>query len=299
LRLLLSAVLLFGLTACAGAAADATNADNANTVTQSTSVAQVATEAPPTDVIATVNGEPITFVRFSEALDRRQREIATVADPEALENSVLTELINQTLVAQEAEKLGIEVTDAEIDAEIASLKEIIENDEAAWQTWLDANGYTEDKLRVELRTGLIATRVRDAVVGDIAAENTRQVHARHILVDSEELATDIRARVIAGEDFITLAAQYSKDVTTKDQGGDLGWFTQEGLLEPVVAEVAFSQPEGALSAPVATRLGWHLIETLQFDDLPLPPEKQAEVAQVIYDEWLTTINDSAIIEIYR
>ncbi|MEO1442692.1 MAG: peptidylprolyl isomerase, partial [Chloroflexota bacterium] len=177
---------------------------------------------------------------------------------------------------------------------------LLDGDEAAWNEWLNVNGYaSEADFSGELRSQLLAARVRDHVVGDIPQQTTLQVQARHILVETEEDALMLRNRIINGEDFVLLAAQFSNDITTKDAGGDLGWFAREELLEPRVAEVAFTQEPGEISMPVATRLGYHIIETLQFDDLPVQPEKQAQIAQGIFDDWLTTETDSAIIEIYR
>jgi len=252
--------------------------NTADTLSTPAAAANAASGSGLGDVIATVNGEVITREVFNTALGRRRAELDEIADPAALETTVLTELINQRLVAQAAASMGITVTDEELDAEITDLKAILEDDADAWNDWLAQNNYTEEQLRADLRAQLTATRVRDEVVGDAASQDTRQVQARHILVATREEAAEIRARLVAGENFVDLAASHSRDVTTRDEGGDLGWFTPEGLLEPKVAEVAFSQPEGAVSAPVATRLGWHIVETLAFDDLPLPPEKQAQVA---------------------
>ncbi|MEO0562587.1 MAG: peptidylprolyl isomerase [Chloroflexota bacterium] len=280
-------------TACSGALAEPP-APDAPAQQPTTAAPQTATLPP---VVATVNGAEIGAEAYERALRRRQREVAVVADPAALANTVLTELINQQLVRQAAVTMGIEVTEADVDTEIADLKALIDNDAAAWATWLEANNYTEDQLRVELEIQLITAQVRDNVIADVNTSDAAQVQARHILVPTREEAITIRARLASGEDFVDLAAQYSRDVTTRDQGGDLGWFTREGLLEPVVAEVAFGQQPGEISAPTATRLGWHIIETLNFDTLPLPPEKQAEVAQAVFEEWLLTQTDSAIIEI--
>lgn len=314
--------ILFGLlvlliAACGGAPAPADPAQAEEATPQA--VAQVATDTPPTaappptaepeeptsdeqaapdGVIATVNGEPITVEAYNIALERRRAEV-NAADDAALETFVLTTLINQKITEQAAERMGITVTDAEVDAEIAQLQAIAEESGTEWDAWLDENGYTEAALRDELRTYLLVDKVRNEVVGDVAERTTRQVHARHILVDTEAEARDIRQQLLNGASFVELAAQHSNDVTTKDEGGDLGWFTEEELLEPVVAEVAFSQEPGDISEPVATRLGYHIVETLAFDDLPLQPEKRAQVERSVFDEWLQTQNDSAIIEYYR
>jgi parvulin-like peptidyl-prolyl isomerase len=307
-NLMLLLLVSSALAACGGAATEpappATEAIQSET--QPTTVAMEPTEPPqgeaqtaPEDVVAVVNGQDISAAVFNEALATRRGQMNAVADEEALANAVLSELINQVLVEQAAADLGVTVTDEQLNAEVDALRAIAQENGRDWAAWLAENNYTEERLRDELRSQLISTGVRDVVVGDAAQENTPQVQARHILVDTREQAATIRARLIAGERFVDLAAEYSRDVTTRDQGGDLGWFAEGSLLEPVVAEVAFSQEPGTVSAPVATRLGWHIIETLAFDDLPLPPAKQAEVAQVVFNDWLTTLNDSAIIEINR
>ena len=268
--------------------------------TQPTDTTATDPNAPPSDdVIATVNGVSIPRADYEALLARRQSN-TNATDQQALESFVLGLLINQELIRQGADDLGVSVTTAEVDAEVDNLKQIVEGDEAAFRAWLSENNYTsEADFRDELRAQLLASKVRDVVVGDTAEQTERQVHARHILVASETQANDLREDLQNGASFVELAATHSRDVTTRDQGGDLGWFTEEELLEPRIAEVAFSQPEGAISEPVATRLGYHLVETLAFDDLPVQPEKRAQVAQSLFDEWLRTQNDSAIIEIYR
>ena len=248
--------------------------------------------------IAIVNGEVISRERFLRELERRRRE-AFGLDEDALQTFVLTGLIHETLTAQAAARMGILLTDDELNAELAALQGLLQNDATAWSAWLEQNGYTEPEFSDALRAQLLTAKVRDSVVGDVSTRTSRQVHARHILVETEAQAQDIAVQLQGGASFVDLAAQYSRDVTTRDQGGDLGWFTPEELLEPIVAEVAFAQPIGGISAPVVTRLGYHIIQTLEFDELPLSPEKQAEVAQAVFDEWLSTQTDSAMIEIYQ
>lgn len=244
-----------------------------------------------------MNGTPIPSVYFESALARQQNGLA-VADVTALEDKVLNDLITQALIEQQALQRGINVSEEMLDAEIAELRTLVGNDEAAWQAWLEQNLYTEESFRQELRAQLITTQMRDAVVGEVASD-TVQVHARHILVSTKEQADQVLVRLNNGEDFVELARQYSLDVTTREEGGDLGWFTEIELLEPLVAETAFSLEVGQISSPIATRLGYHIIQTLEFDTLPLTAEKQEQVAKAIFTEWINTLNDSAVIERYR
>ncbi|MGV2433909.1 MAG UNVERIFIED_CONTAM: peptidyl-prolyl cis-trans isomerase [Anaerolineae bacterium] len=89
------------------------------------------------------------------------------------------------------------------------------------------------------------------------------------------------------------------DVTTREEGGDLGRFTEPELLRATGGTDRFRARRGQISAPVATRLGYHIIQTLEFDTLPLTAEKQEQVAKALFTEWINTLNDSAVIERYR
>jgi len=221
-----------------------------------------------------------------------------VADVTSLEDKVLNDLITQALIEQQAQQQGITVNDEMLDAEIVALQTLVGGDAAAWQAWLDQNLFTADTFRQELRAQLLTAQMRDWVVGEVATDAI-QVHARHILVSTKEQADEVLVRLNNGEDFVELARLYSLDVTTREEGGDLGWFTEPELLEPLVAQTAFALEGGQISAPVATRLGYHIIQTLEFDTLPLTAEKQEQVAKALFTEWINTLNDSAVIERYR
>ena len=85
-----------------------------------------------------------------------------------------------------------------------------------------------------------------------------EVHARHILVETEDEAKAIVEQLKGGADFATLAKEKSKDPGAAD-GGDLGYFTKEQMV-PEFAEVAFKMYPGQLSNPVKTQFGWHVIK---------------------------------------
>ena len=88
-----------------------------------------------------------------------------------------------------------------------------------------------------------------------------EVHARHILVKDEDKAKDLIAQLTKGGDFVQLAKANSTDPGAAE-GGDLGWFKKGDML-PEFAEAAFALPDnGVTQAPVHTRYGWHVIQTL-------------------------------------
>jgi peptidyl-prolyl cis-trans isomerase C len=88
----------------------------------------------------------------------------------------------------------------------------------------------------------------------------QEVHARHILVENEEEAKALIAKLAAGGDFAQLAKESSKDPGSKDNGGDLGFFAQDAMV-PEFAAAAFALEPGKVSqTPVHTQFGWHVIK---------------------------------------
>ena len=139
--------------------------------------------------------------------------------------------------------------------------------------------------------------MRDRITGDLSGK-VPQVHARHILVNTQDQANQLLVRLRNGEDFATLAAQYSLDTSTKVNGGDLGWFTQEELLEPALAQVAFQLQPGQIAGPVQTSMGCDVIQTLEKADRLIDPDKRAQLAQNRFQNWLNTLTATAKIEQY-
>jgi peptidyl-prolyl cis-trans isomerase C len=111
---------------------------------------------------------------------------------------------------------------------------------------------------------------------DIAGKpGEEEVHAKHILVDSEDQAKKIIADLKGGADFAALAKQYSKDPTAAQQGGDLGFFKKDEMV-PEFANAAFALQPGQISPePVHTQFGWHVILLVERRRAPAPTFEQA------------------------
>jgi len=118
------------------------------------------------------------------------------------------------------------------------------------------------------------TAISEAALHQLYEEATKQmagekeIHARHILVDTEDQAKAILAELKKGGDFAALAKEKSKDPGAKN-GGDLGYFTQEQMV-PEFAQAAFKLEAGQLSDPVKTQFGWHIIRVEEKRDRPIP-----------------------------
>jgi peptidyl-prolyl cis-trans isomerase SurA len=117
----------------------------------------------------------------------------------------------------------------------------------------------------------------------------REFHARHIMVKISELVSNdearasvenIRRRIEAGEDFATLAKEFSEDTTSANLGGDMGWF-QAGAFGTRVAQVIESLSDNELSQPFQTEIGWHLLQRLGTRDTDKTVEMAREQAREI------------------
>ncbi len=109
----------------------------------------------------------------------------------------------------------------------------------------------------------------------------QEVHARHILVKTEDEAKAIKAQLEKGEDFAALAKEKSEDKNA--EGGDLGFFAPGQMLKPFET-AAFALDVGELSNPVKTNFGWHIIKVEEKRDQKLPEfdeVKEAIASQLV------------------
>lgn len=137
----------------------------------------------------------------------------------------------------------------------------------------------------------IAARYKQEIAGKAGQE---QVHARHILVTSEDQAKKVIAELKAGADFAALAKKYSTDPGAQN-GGELGWF-KKGEMVPEFAEAALSLKPGQFTdTPIHTRFGWHVIQVLEVKREPPPTFEQArtQLRQQIVQEGVQKAIDKA------
>jgi peptidyl-prolyl cis-trans isomerase C len=117
-----------------------------------------------------------------------------------------------------------------------------------------------------------------------------EVRARHILVKEESQALEIKAKLDAGGDFAALAKEFSVDQGSAVQGGDLGWFAKDRMVE-TFAEAAFAAEVNAIVGPVSTRFGFHLIQVQEKrDSVPLD-DVRAEAEDAIKTETIRAVTN--------
>lgn len=210
--------------------------------------------------IATVNGQPISRSTFDSRLE---------SSP--MGRTVLQQLVQETLIEQYAKNNNITVTDAEIDARETQIKANFPS--GSWDEMLKSRGLSEADVRSALREQLVLDKalakdvtISPAQIKDYFNKNRASfdkpetVTARHILVPNLVLANTVEAQLKSNpQSFADLAKKYSTDPGSKDKGGDLGTF-RRGQMVPAFDKVAFSAPIGAISPPVKSPFGYHIIQ---------------------------------------
>jgi parvulin-like peptidyl-prolyl isomerase len=291
-------VMMVLLAACGGSAP--TTTEQMTLQTQPTPVQPLSASALPTDdagqaIVARVNNESITLAAFERELIRQQA-MMNAASVEALRQDVLSQMIETTLLMQGAAALNLTVAEDVVQADIQAQVEQAGGQDA-WNGWLATNQYTVDEFPAVLRTVLTSNAVRDSLTADLES-TVRQANARHILVRTEQEANDALSRLGGGEDFAALAASVSIDESTRQNGGNLGWFTAEELFVPELAQAVFSLEVGQIAGPIGTELGYHVVQVMEFAEREVEPERRVYIAQSRFENWLAPLYANAIIERY-
>lgn len=194
-------------------------------------------------ILAKVNGRAITEADLRLAEGEIGNDLGTL--PSDQRRRVLVEyLIENMLFAQAAEK-----------AQLGSSQGFDER-QRYWQRRALRDAYFDQNVKGAV-TEAEAQKFYDTQVA--ATSSQEEVRARHILVETEEKAKEIYENIAHGADFTTMARQFSKDPGSKEDGGDLGYFTR-GRMVPQFEEAAFKTPKGEVSLPVKSQFGWHLIK---------------------------------------
>ena len=141
-----------------------------------------------------------------------------------------------------------------------------------------------------------------------------QTKARHLLVKPSEIMTDdqarelaatLKARALAGEDFADLAREYSQDIGSAQEGGELGWINP-GQMVPEFEAAMAATPVDKISDPVRTQFGWHILQVEGRREQDMKDEATRAKAmdylhnrkyQEELDAWLRQIRDEAFVDI--
>jgi parvulin-like peptidyl-prolyl isomerase len=156
---------------------------------------------------------------------------------------------------------------------------------------------SERTIRSIYEIELLRKKLREDITKDIP-QTEEQVLARHILVDTEEEANAAYERLQNGEDFATVAKELSKDTGSAVRGGELDWQPRSFFVKEF-ADAAFSQEIGEIGKPVKTEFGYHIIQVVAREQLPLSASQYEQVKDTAFNDWLTAEKEAATIETFE
>ena len=216
-----------------------------------TGSASSAAAGPP---VATIDGQPLTRDLYEFYVKGVAGKNASDLTPEQRDQA-LDNLVRARVIAAQAQKDGTATEkDTASMVELARLN-VLQN--VVSEKYLKDKKPTETELRAEYET-------------QVAAMPRLEYHARHILVATEQFADKLVTDLDKGAKFEDLAKRESMD-TSKDSGGDLGWFTPDRMVKPFSEAVMALKPGEFTHKPVQTQFGWHVIKLEETRDVAPPP----------------------------
>ncbi len=158
-------------------------------------------------------------------------------------------------------------------------------------------GFTDADLREYVRGIILQKKVYDELTKDITPEQD-MVWARHILVATEPEAKLILTKLAEGEDWTSLAAQFSTDTSNSANGGDLGWFGHDQMVQEF-EDAAYALKIGEISQPVKSEFGYHIIQVLGHETRTLSSSELSSIKSAFYSKAVQAAQDKADIKKYN
>ena len=254
----------------------------------------------PGDAVARVGDDTITKAQFDKLMGRAQQSYKAngqtfpktgTSDYDRIKSQAVQFLVQRAEFSQEATKLGITISDAEVAAELTKIKkQFFKGSEKQYQAQLKKQGLTQEDVDSDIKDRLTSQKLYDKVtanvkVTDTDVDNYYKAHVtqyrqpesrtvRHILISvcgpstpqsakclpdakAKALADKLYDRIKAGESMAKLAKKYSQDPGSASQGGKLT--VTRGQTVAPFDQTAFLLGVGTLSRPVKTQYGYHLI----------------------------------------
>jgi parvulin-like peptidyl-prolyl isomerase len=159
-------------------------------------------------------------------------------------------------------------------------------------------GMSENTFRSLFASKLRTEKLRDIIGQEQDYPEEEQVHVKHILLslDNLDIASDILARALEGEDFDELAMQFSDDESNANIGGDLGWIARGQMLNSF-EQVIFEAEKGVVGELVATQFGLHIVKIVERQVRSLPSSIVEQRRMLAFNEWLLGMRSATNIDI--
>jgi len=241
-------------------------------------------QAADDKVLAVVDGHKITQDMFDRY--QRRRALPKEMSPQQQQEVLLKELIDRQLIVQDAEKKKLDQS-AELKAELADQRLNLLASAMLKKTATETK-ISDDKMKTAY----------DSFVKELG---NLEYKASHILLSTEKEAKDVIAELNKGADFAQTAAHKSVG-PSKENGGDLGWFSAQEMVKPFSDAVAKLKKGEITQAPVNTQFGWHVIKLEDTRKLPPPTfdsikdQIHMRLQQQMIEEYLAGLHKTAKIE---
>ncbi|WP_322106829.1 peptidylprolyl isomerase [Paraburkholderia sp. J41] len=227
--------------------------------------------------IAVVNGTPIPKARADALVEQLVHQ--GQQDSPQLQMAVREELVNREILMQEAAREGIP-NRPDVKAQVAVAQQTVVL-RALIENFVKKNQPSDAEVKARY----------DALTKDAGGN---EYHLHHILVDNEQQAKDLIAKIKAGASFEDLAKQFSKDPGSAKNGGDLDWSDPKAYV-PEFANAATHLQKGQMTdTPVHTQFGWHIIRVDDIRPVTPPPLEQVrpQIVQQIQQEKLQAFEEN-------
>ncbi len=239
-------------------------------------------------IVAKVNGEPISETMLDLHVMRRTGQNPGSIDADDRE-TLLLELVEMTLIAQDAREHGLEA-DPTVNARMRNMHHAVLA-QAMLET-IKNQPIPEDEMLARF----------DEVMA--SEEHRREYHARHILLDDPDTAEDVIGQLDDGADFADIAEGYSRGPTA-DRGGDLGWIVPGETVPPFGRALMSLEVGDHTREPVRTRYGYHVIrpedtrdrEPPRFEDVA--SHLQRQLSQERIESYVKELRHEGDVELYR
>lgn len=272
------------------------------------------------DLAAQVYNEKIYKAEVEAAVNRKINEYKkdnielSNTEIEAIRKQILNDMIENILLDKYAKDHGINVTEDEIKNEIQRMREYtgLTEDEVYKQA-LSKYQLLESDINEMVRSALLADKVYYEVIKDLNMtdeevwdyfkirvrfyDGARRLSHIFIAVDTQkdtiedinkkyEKMKEIRNEILKGKDFVQLVKEYSEDLSTKDNGGDLFWFRKGTLNDTELSKAAFSLKTGEISEVIKSQYGFHILKITD-----MVPENMSSLKEEEIKKYFEKIKD--------
>ncbi|MEA2117115.1 peptidylprolyl isomerase [Halovibrio sp. HP20-50] len=289
-------------------------------------------------VVAVVNNDVIMRSelddRVAQIEQQNQSQSANLPPRTQLERQVLERMVMEEIQLQMAEEANLTIDDTELNRQVRSIAESNGMTLDEFADAVEADGMTLASVREDVRREMLMRQVQQRQIRNRVSVSDRdverfinqqpgqssdqnfieEIRARHVLIEltpnrnenqARERAQEVRERLAQGEDFASVAREYSDDRGSALNGGELGW-VRPGQTVPAFEEEMRELSVNQLSQPVRSQFGYHIIEVEERRRQDVTQESQREqVRQAIFqrranealETWQQEIRSQAFVDI--